>query len=210
VLILKENFYLLINNFAVHLQQSLMLFALQRWGTTEWLGAYALGDKVIWSARLLLMSISNAVYPSSAKLFNNNQQLWIDFKNKVRLSVGFVFLAGSVFLFIFPQLIIHILVGESNQIAILFLQQMAFVPFIAALNLMNVLDRLLHNDHFTIFKIAMIILVLSTAMSYLLVRSGKFQIYGYYPLVIEACAFLLYEINIRRKLSKRNLAPETV
>lgn len=188
MLILKGNFYLFFNNIAVHLQQSLMLFALQRWGTPELLGAYSLGDKVIWSARMLLISISSAVYPTSARLFNNNPQDWIAFKRKVKISVGMVFLFGSLFLFLFPELIIGILIGEPNSIAVLFLRQMALVPFVAALNLMNVLDRLLYNDNLSIFKIAMLVFVISAGTSYFLVNTGVHPFYGYYPLIIEACA----------------------
>ena len=198
MLILKGNFYLFINNIAVHLQQSLMLFALQKWGTAELLGAYSLGDKVIWSSRLLLMSISNAVYPSSARLFHNNPQLWPNFKRKIKLSVGSIFLLGSIVLFASPELIVKILTGEANANAVLFLRQMAFVPFISALNLMNVLDRLLHNDHYTIFKIAVIILVVSAITSYSMVTISNINIIGYYVLVTELNGLLLYEYFIRR------------
>lgn len=196
--ILKRNFYLLVNNISVHLQQSFMLLMLQHWDNAIWLGAYALCDKVIWSLRLLIISIFNAIYPSATAIFNDEKAAWLKFKRKIKFSVGGIFLIGSLILFIFPNFIIHLIAGHKNAMAVLFLKQMALVPFIAALNFMNVLDRLLNKDNYSMFKIALIILFIAGALSYFFVKSGKFEIFGYYALFIELISFLLYEFYIRK------------
>lgn len=198
ILILKSNFYLLINNFAGHLQQSLMLFSLQHWGTAAWLGAYSLCDKMIWSSRLLIIAIFNSLYPKAAAVFKEDVRVWYKFKNKIKFSVGGLFLIGSLIFFIFPDLIIGIIAGEKNDMAVLYLKQMAIVPFIASLNFMNVLDRLLNNDNYSIFKIAIIILIISSAVSYWLVISKKQEIFGYYAVLIEVSSLLLYEFYVRK------------
>ncbi|MEO5911284.1 MAG: oligosaccharide flippase family protein [Pelobium sp.] len=198
IVILKGNFFLLVNNFAVHLQQSLMLFMLQHWGNAIWLGAYAICDKLIWSSRLLIISIFNSLYPSAAKLFEVDHDKWLRFKNKIRWSTSIVFLAGSLILFFFPHFIIKILVGEGNTLSVTYLREMAFVPFIASLNFMNVMDRLLHKDNYSIFKIALVILVISLIASYSFVISREFEIFGYYALFSEIGALLMYEYYVRK------------
>ena len=193
------NFYLVANNFSVHLQQSLMLFALQRWGTDAWLGAYSLCDKVIWSSRLLIISISSALYPKSAQLFKEGQVVWIKFRNKTKIYIGGLFFLLSAVLFLFPGFIILILSGQENETAVTFLRFMSLAPTLAALNSMNVLDRLLYNDTKSIFQIAFILLLLSLLISVTLVKSKSYFWFGAYTLSIESFALLLYELHIRRK-----------
>ena len=159
--ITKDNFFLTINNISVHLQQSLMIFALAKWGNPTWLGAYSLCDKVVGSSRILIISVSNAIYPNAAQLFKDGPQTWIAYKNKMKKIIAAAFFLLSLGLFILPGFVIQLLSGEQNQTAIDFLRIMAFVPTIAALNVLNVLDLLLKNDTLSIFRIALILLVIS-------------------------------------------------
>ena len=198
LLILEGNFYLLANNFVVHLQQSLMLFILQGVKNALWLGAYALCDKVIWSTRLLIISLTSSIYPKSTRLYNESRESWLNFKKKSKFIFGALFLVISVFIFLFADLIIRILAGEENGNASIYLKQMAFAPFLAALNCMNVIDRLVANDNYTIFKIAIIILIVAVSVSLGLVSTGSFQIIGFYMLVVELISLLLYEFFTRK------------
>lgn len=197
-MILKSNFYLLINNFSVHLQQSFMLFALQIWGKVAWLGAYALCDKIIWSSRLLIISISNSVYPTAAQLHKTDTMKWLAFKQQLKWRTGYLFLSGSVLLFLLSDPIILLLSGNLNAEASLFLKLMAFAPFIASLNFMNVLDRVLNNDNFSIFQIAIVLLMVSSLSAFGMVYWGNFWGIGLYTLTIESIALLLYEFKARK------------
>ncbi|MBD3747881.1 MAG: oligosaccharide flippase family protein [Sphingobacteriales bacterium] len=197
--ILFQNFYLVSNNFSVYLQQSLMLFALKLGGSGVILGAYSVCDKIIWSTRILIIAIANAIFPSASKLFNEDFLKWRNFKQNVKLATGIIFLLGSIILFIFPNFIIHVLAGKENETAAIFLREMAFVPFLASLNSINVVDRLVHEDHYTIFKIAIIILLLASLLSFGLVKLHQFNMLGYYTLFIEFSALILYELFIARK-----------
>ena len=156
----KENFYLTINNISVHLQQSLMIFAIAKWGSPAWLGAYTLCDKVIWSSRILIISVSNAIYPKAAQLYQEKTKLWSVYRLRMKKLVTMLFLLLSLVLFIFPEFIIFILAGEQNETAVIFLRVMAIVPTIAALNCLNVLDLLLKNNIISIFRIAVILMVI--------------------------------------------------
>mgnify|MGYP006176173343 FL=1 len=199
MLIIKNNFYVLINNFAVYLQQSLMLFALQWAGNPLLLGAYALCDKVIWSSRLIIISITNSIYPKAAQLYNDNLTKWLSFKSQTRKFIGALFLIECIVLFLFPALIIKILAGERNETAIILLKIMAFVPLIASLNLTNVVEKLLKNDYLFIFKVAALTLILSVISSYFFVQSGNIKLIGYYNLIIELIILFTYELTSKKK-----------
>ncbi len=202
LLLLKNNFYLLVNNFAVQLQQSIMLFAIQTWGNPTLLGAYAICDKIVWSCKLLIISISNSIYPKSAQIFHKDRFEWEIFKKEVKFYSGLFFFMVSLVLFLFAPYIIAILTNEINETAINLLRIMAWVPAVISLNFINVLDRILTDDTRSIFQIALMLLCISGISAYLLLRFGNTQItIGYYTLIIETCAFLLYEIYIRYKFS---------
>ena len=196
--IAKDNFFLTINNISVHLQQSLMVFALAKWGTPLWLGAYSLCDKVISSSRILIISVSNAIYPKAAQIFANSTEAWKTYKSKMSKLIAGMFLLLSLTLFIMPGFVVQILSGEHNQDAINFLRLMAFVPFLAALNVLNVLDLLLKNNTLAIFRIAIVLLAISGITSWLLVTQGLHNWFGLYTVLIDGCALIMYEYAIKK------------
>lgn len=200
--ITKENFFLTVNNISVHLQQSLMIFALAKWGTASWLGAYSLCDKIIWSSRILIISVSNAIYPKAAQLFQEGTTYWNKYKNNMKKMIGFLFFLLSLGLFILPGFVVHLLSGEHNETAIDFLRLMAIVPTLSALNSLNVLDLLLRNDTLSIFRIALILLVISGCAAWSLVNSGMVQWFGIYIVIVEGSALLMYEFIIHKSARK--------
>lgn len=194
----KENFYLTINNIYVHLQQSLMIFAIAKWGSPAWLGAYTLCDKVIWSSRILIISVSNAIYPKAAQLYQEKTKLWSVYRLRMKKLITMFFFLLSLVLFIFPEFIIFVLAGEQNETAVIFLRVMAIVPTIAALNCLNVLDLLIKNNIVYIFRIAVILTILSTSLAYFLVQSGQYKWFGAYTIIVELGALLMYEYVIKK------------
>lgn len=198
LLLIRQNFSLAMNDVSVQLQQSLMVFAIGRWGTPSELGAYSVADKIIGSIRILIIAISNAIYPKAAQLYHEKTQLWYDFMKKIRYAITGVFLCGSLSLFFLAPLAINIVSGEVNSTAVSLLRSMAFVPIVAAWNSFNAIDLLLRNDRTTIFKIATILLLISIGASFFLVKSNSFQWYGVYTLAIELTALSLYHILVKK------------
>ncbi|WP_316737848.1 oligosaccharide flippase family protein [Pedobacter aquatilis] len=196
--IAKDNFFLTINNISVHLQQSLMVFALAKWGTPLWLGAYSLCDKVISSSRILIISVSNAIYPKAAQIFADSTEAWKTYKGKMSKLIAGMFFLLSLTLFIMPGFVVQLLSGEHNQDAINFLRLMAFVPFLAALNVLNVLDLLLKNNTLAIFRIAIVLLAISAITSWILVTQGLHNWFGLYTVLIDGCALIMYEYAIKK------------
>jgi O-antigen/teichoic acid export membrane protein len=197
----KENFYLTGNNISVHLQQSLMLFAIAKWGNASWLGAYSLCDKIIWSVRLMIMSVSNAIYPGATQVYTQGEKIWRTYITKMKTRVAMLFFASTILLFIFPELIVRIVAGHPNETAVIFLRIMAFLPTVAALNSLNVLELLIKNDNKAIFRIAMMLLLISIVTAVLLVWSSQAYLFGLYIVVIELCALLMFEYAIKKSIS---------
>ena len=200
--IVKSNFYLTINNISVQLQQSVMIFALTEWGNTSLLGAYSLCDRIIGQCRNLLITISNAVYPTTVKYYNQNIKLWDAYRKKTKYLVAGIFFSGSVILFLLADFIIFTLSKEHNATAVFYLKTMAIVPTVSALNFLNVLDLLLKNNTVYIFRIAVVLLMISVITAFILLKLQLFLWIGLFTLIIEVCALLMYEYMIKKPALK--------
>lgn len=197
-MLLKSNFYLVGNNLSVHLQQSLMLFAMAKWGNPAWLGPYSLCDKITWSGRLLIMSMSNAIYPKATILFHSKIELFNNFKKQARKLFALAFLGFSLFLAIFAEYIVIIITGQPDQDTIFLLRIMAFLQVFAAINSFNVLELLIRGQNNHIFRIGMLLFILSIILSAGIAIKGNLFLLGTYTLILEITAVLLYESVIRK------------
>ncbi|MHB1178469.1 MAG: oligosaccharide flippase family protein [Daejeonella sp.] len=196
--LLSNNFYLVGNNISVQLQQSLMVFTINLWGDPLWLGTYSICDKIIGSVKMMISYISYSLYPKAAQLFKDDKSLFVLFKNRMKKILFISFLSLSFGIMIFAGLIIHLLNGEPNAPAETLLRVMAFLPAAAALNSFNVLELLIRDKNIFIFKIAMVLLILSAGISVPIVLWGNLYWFGIYTLLIEISAVLMYEYVIRK------------
>jgi O-antigen/teichoic acid export membrane protein len=196
--IARSNFYLTINNISNNLQQSIIIFALAKWGTAPVLGAYTLCDKVIGSCRILLITVSNAVYPKSAQLYKLSPRLWKRYKKRMQFLITGLFFMGSILLFIFAPFAVKVLSGQENETAVLFLRIMALVPTISALNVLNVLDQLLKNNNVYIFRIAMVLLGLAVVLAFGLLQLSNPLWVGSFTLIIEIAGLFMYQYVVTK------------
>ena len=206
-MLLKDNIYLVSNGLSSHLQQSFMLFAIAKWGTSGWLYAYSISDKVIWSARLLIISISNAIYPKAAVIFNESQAAFIYMKQRYNRFLGVCFGLISLLIFIFAPLIIRLYTGDENQTAILFLRLMSLSPLLASLNALNIIHLLISNQNKQILKIGLFLLLLSLFLSTTAIYFNNIYYVGIYLVIVEALALIYYTYSTsqnRPQLLKAN------
>ena len=194
----KDNFYLTVNNISVNLQQSIIIFALPRWGYAILLGPYTLCDRIIGQCRNLLITISNAIYPNAAHTYQQSAALWNVYRRKTKYLIAAVFFAGSMLIFILAGFIVFTLTKEYNATAILILRIMAFVPTISALNVLNVLDQLLKNNNIFIFRIAVALFVISLSVAFVSLSIGNYLLIGAFTLIVETSAWLLYEYIVKK------------
>jgi O-antigen/teichoic acid export membrane protein len=195
----KTNFYLVGNNISVHLQQSLLIFAINIFGNPLWLGAYAICDKIIGAVKTLISTLSNSMYPRAIALYKQGEQEFLRYKRRMKKWISLSFLAFSILLSFLSPYVILLLNGHPDENAENLLRIMAFLPFLAALNVFNVLECLIRNDNVLIFRIAMILLILATALAWTIVSNDQLIYLASYSLIIETGALLLYEFSINRK-----------
>ncbi len=200
-IMLKNNFYLVGNNLSVQLQQSIMLLILAKWGNPAWIGPYSICDKITWSGRLLIISICNSVYPKAASLYNIGPKYFATFKKKIRVVLIVVFSLFSAFLIIFANPIIHLIAGHPDPISIYLLRIMAFLQVLAAINSFNVIELLIKGSNLYIFRIAMVLLIISTLLSIGVSFRKSLTLLGVYSLFVELAALLMYEFVIHRSKS---------
>ncbi len=199
----KDNFYLTVNNVSVNLQQSIIIFALPRWGYAALLGPYTLCDRVIGQCRSLLIIISNAIYPNTVHIYKKSTSMWNVYRRKTKYIIAGVFFTGSILIFILADFIVLILNKEPNPTAALFLRIMAFVPVVSALNVLNVLDQLLKNNRVYIFRIAATLFAIAVIVAYIVLNIGNYMLIGAFTLIVEFAALLMYEYLVKTT-SKQN------
>jgi O-antigen/teichoic acid export membrane protein len=197
--LLKSNFYLTVNNASVNLQQSVIVFALANWGSASVLGSYTLCDRIIGQCRNLLITLSNAIYPSAVHKYNTDKIHWNAYRRKTKYMLAGIFFLGAVLLFVLADWIIcPILSKQTDPIAVMFLRIMALVPLISAFNVLNVLDQLLKNNTVYIFRIATILLVIALPLAWIAAHNNNYMLIGAFTLIIELAALLMYEYCIKK------------
>lgn len=204
----STNIYLTGNNLSVQLQQSFFIFLLPSFGDGLLLGAYTLCDKLVWSFRLLIISFSNAVFPRAVVLYQESLVTWKQFKRKTNRLLAVVFLGVAGMLILTAPLIVKILTGSNNAMAVAFIQSVCLAPLIAALNVLNVIDLLLKNHYNYIFIIALLLLLVSACTSLLFMYTVDRHNFGYYPVIVELFSLPFYYYFIRK--SEKSLYPNAV
>jgi len=197
--LLKNNFYLVSNSISVHLQQSFVLFALAKWGSSGMLYAYTVGDKIIWSVRLLIISITNAIYPKAAVAFNESRNRFLTMKKKYNRFIGICFVSVSLLFLVCAPLIIRLYTGEENQTAILFLRLMSLSPVLAALNALNIIHLLISECNKQILQIGIQLLFTSLCLTAIAIYLMNIYAIGIYAVAMEALALLYYTWCINKK-----------
>ena len=199
----KHNFSLTVNNLSVNLQQSVIIFALPRWGYAALLGPYTLADRIIGQCRNLLITISNAIYPNAAHVYKASTALWDTYRRKNKYLLTALFLTGAVLLLVIADPLVYLLSKKHNDTAVLVLRVMAAVPVISALNVLNVLDQLLKNNTAYIFRIAVMLFIVAIAACAGLLASGNIVLIASFTLLVETAAWLMYEFVVNKKLMQK-------
>ncbi|MDB5002329.1 MAG: putative polisoprenol-linked O-antigen transporter [Mucilaginibacter sp.] len=193
----KDNFYLTVNNISANLQQSIIIFAL-KWNNSGLLGAYTLADRVIGQCRNLLNIVTNAMYPNAVNLYKQSTAMWGVYRKKSKYLFAGVCFAGALVIFVLADFIIYTLSKKHDADAVMILRVMAFVPVISALNVFSMLDMLLKSKNLYIFKIAILLVFVAALVAFTLVTIGNYLLIGGFTIIIECCAWVMYEYVIKK------------
>lgn len=197
--LLKNNFFLVFNNIAAHLQQSFIIFLLPMATSPLVLSAYSLCDKIIWSFRMILIAFSSAIYPKAALSYEKNSQNWYQHKKKLNYFLAVVFILVGLVLFFANTLVIKIFTGEYNELASQYLQMVCIVPFLAALNSLNIIELLISNRYRTLFHTTIVIFSGTILFGLLFLLTNRSYWFGAYPVIIETLSLTATLYFIRKK-----------
>lgn len=128
-------------------------------------GYFSGAKKIIDNITQLMSPISQAVYPHISKLVTQSPKEVKPFLKKVLLILGGGTFIGSVFIFIFADFVVEILLGSGYEQSVLLLRIMAFLPFIIAMsNVFGIQIMLPFGMQNTFSRILICAAVLNTCM----------------------------------------------
>ncbi|AWW30608.1 flippase [Echinicola strongylocentroti] len=148
----KTNLYLFLSSFASHISVSGGLVVLSFFASAEILGMYSLAERVSMVLRLLPSMTIGAVFPNASKLYHQDQEAFIHFLLKVYrvILIGVVLI--TVVIFNLAPLIIKLLSGTVIIDSVEFLRILVFVPFLATINIANMIMILVTDQKKLLFN----------------------------------------------------------
>lgn len=135
----KENFSLFLSGLASHFSVSGGLIILSFFASATVLGMFSMAEKITVVLRMVPTLITQAIYPNASKLFVTNHQKFYAFLKKVYLGALALSLGMSVVVSLAAPHIIRFLSKEELEASVSFLKLLSFVPFLASLNIANMI-----------------------------------------------------------------------
>ena len=149
---IKENGLFFLSNMANHISVNGGLIILSFFSSAEILGMYSLAERITMVLRLFPSLVIQAIYPNASRLYNSNSPKFFAFFKKVYLLTLLFGLLGSLLTFVFADIIIELLAKTYLEESIRYMQVLAFVPFLACLNIPNVLLFLVKEQKNILFQ----------------------------------------------------------
>jgi len=196
---LKSNILLFFSNLASHISINGGLIILSFFSVAETLGMYSLAERVVMVIRLFPALIIQAVFPNAAKLYQADTPAFFRFMKNVYLRVLFVGLLIWAGTYLLADWIIEILAKERLEESIVYLKILAAVPFVACINVGNVLLLLVTDLKNLLFKASWLMCLYMIFVSSILT-----SIYGgiglcYAIISTELVVFIICLILLYRK-----------
>ncbi len=148
----KENLLLFLSNFASHISINGGLIILSFFATAEVLGMFSLAERITMVLRMFPALVIQAIYPNASKLYKDDLPRFFAFLNRVYLRALILGALISVATYLMAPFIVTVLAKSYLADSILFLRILAFVPFLACINIVNILILLVTDQKKLLFK----------------------------------------------------------
>ncbi|TDQ16971.1 PST family polysaccharide transporter [Algoriphagus boseongensis] len=149
---LKDNVLLFFSNLASHISINGGLIILSFFSVAETLGMYSLAERVVMVLRLFPALIIQAVFPNASKLHKEDPLAFYRFLKKVYLRVLFIGALISGGTYLAAPWIIQVLSRSELKESVLYLQILSAVPFLACLNVGNIILMLVADLKELLFR----------------------------------------------------------
>ncbi|AFL83564.1 membrane protein involved in the export of O-antigen and teichoic acid [Belliella baltica DSM 15883] len=149
---IKSNTLFFFSLLASHISVNGGLIILSFFANSNTLGMFSLAEKIGLVLRMFPALVIQAVYPNASKLYQNDKEKFYRFCIKI---AGWALLIGtfiSLATYFLAPIIIKVLSKKELPEAVSFLKVLAFVPFLACLNNINVILFLAKNQKNLMFN----------------------------------------------------------
>lgn len=125
---LRQGFHVFVSQISVTLFTNTNTFFLGLLSTKEMVGVYAASEKIVKAVVCLGIPVGVAIYPRAGALFAESTQRALRFLRQVLLLGGAGFLVASISLLVSAPLIVRLVFGSDNGLAVLLVRSMSVLP----------------------------------------------------------------------------------
>jgi PST family polysaccharide transporter len=165
---LHENGLLFLSNLASHISINGGLIILSFFSTAEILGMFSLAERISMVLRIFPSLVIQAIYPNASRLLQSDLPQFIRFIKKVYGISLLLGLLGSLTTFILAPFIIQVLSKAELEESVIFMKILAFLPFLACLNIANVIIFLVKDQKNLMFKSSWLMFIYMISASLIL------------------------------------------
>ena len=131
---LSEAHHIFISNVAISLYTISTTFILGLFTNNTIVGYFAAADKIIQAFKGLMGPVSQTIYPYVSKKVHNSKEDGLKFIKKVAFYIGMFTSFVSLFIFVFAEFLVNLLLGTEYQNSIVVVQILALMPFMIGLS----------------------------------------------------------------------------
>ena len=131
---LSEAYHIFISNVAISLYTISTTFILGLFTNNTIVGYFAAGDKIIQAFKGLIGPVSQTIYPYVSKKVHHSKEEGLKFIKKVAFYIGMFTSFVSLFIFVFAEFLVNLLLGTEYQNSIVVVQILALMPFMIGLS----------------------------------------------------------------------------
>lgn len=195
---IKENTALFFSGLAGHFSIHGGLIVLSFFAGAAILGMFSLAERISMVLRMVPTLITQAIYPNASKLYQNDLVAFYGFLRKsCGGALGFSFII-TLLVFIFAPDIVKVFSGDRLPSSVKFLRILAFVPFLAAFNIANMVVILVSDQKKTLFQSTLILgiymISAATVLSYFFGGTGlAYALVSTELIAFGVCSMLMYQ-----------------
>ena len=197
---LKEAYHIFISNVAISIYTISTTFILGLLTNNTILGYFAAAEKIINAFKGLMGPVSQTIYPYISKKVAKSKEEGLNFIRKVTKFVGLFSALISLFIFIFADVLVNLLLGEQYFHSIIVLKIMALLPFMIGLsNIFGIQTMVTFGRKKAFSKILFVGSILNILLSFILVPLYKHIGAAISVLIVESyitiAMFVYLQIN---------------
>jgi polysaccharide transporter, PST family len=132
---LKEGWHLTVSNLSINTYQNINILVLRIFTNDLIVGYYSIAEKIFFAIRQVLGIFSQVVYPHICQLTRKSQQASSHFFKQFYLPFLILLCLGCTGVFFLSPYVIQIFLGRKEELPVLLLRILSFVPIIVCLNI---------------------------------------------------------------------------